>query len=105
MFTKTGLLAAASAALLALVAAGCRRAPAPPASPFNQPATREDARAVMRAVDAEAAAHRWEPQVLREVRRRMTGRLLSAGLSEEEIAAWIESPLRDRTAWSRSASP
>lgn len=61
-----------------------------PDDAFNVPASREDARLVMQELDRQAFDQNWDQTVTREMRRRLTGRLLNAGLSQNEIDAWIK---------------
>ena len=86
---------------MALVAAlsfcGCvKRAERPPAQVANVPTSRAEALNLMQAVDAEGAARDWDANVTAQVRRRMTGRLLSAGMMNEEVERWIVSPIAAR---------
>ena len=68
---------------------------------LNAPASREEGWSLMRAVDGEGITRQWSMGVTHEVRRRMSGRLLTAGLSVEEIEGWIVSPLNGSNQTSR----
>ena len=58
---------------------------------LNAPADGEEAIVLMESVDAEAANRGWSRAVARQFRGRMKGRLLSAGMTEEDVDRWIAS--------------
>ena len=80
--------------VVAVAGAGCRReAPRTSKQILNFPSSRLEGIGLMESVDDEGRSAGWSAGVTREVRRRMTGRLLVAGLNEEEIDRWVMSPL------------
>ena len=86
------LIAAAYTALCLSMFSGCGK-PAPRTAEqiLNTPQTKSEAAELMQSLDRDAAEQNLTPQVLQHIRRQMKGRLLSAGMSEEEIETWIES--------------
>lgn len=64
---------------------------------MNTPASRNEAAVLMDAIDSKGRDLGWPPEVLRNVRRSMKGRLLAAGMREQEVEKWIASlPLGTR---------
>ena len=85
------------ALLMTLPLCGCGKKPdRSPAQILNAPASREEALALMHTVD-EMIVQRWDANVAKEVRRRMTGRLLASGMTDVEIGQWIDSPIETHT--------
>ena len=77
---------------------GCRgRAPRSSSSDWNRPRSPDEARALMAALDRQSVELGWPEGVRRHMRHAMRGRLLAAGLTEEEIEQWIQSDFQDKT--------
>jgi hypothetical protein len=78
--------------LLMAALAGCRRdEPRTPEQVRNSPRSPREAQALMLDVDRKGAELGWPDEVLRNVRRRMKGRLGAAGLSDGQVEQWIAS--------------
>ena len=60
---------------------------------LNAPKTRQDAATLMRSVDIESRKREWPRNVTEHFRRRMKGRLISAGMKEKEVDKWVESKI------------
>jgi len=78
---------------------GCRHAQdeRTPEHILNAPTSRAEGLNLMRSVDNQAITSKWSQGVIREMRSKMTGRLLTSGFNEDEIKNWIESPLTNTT--------
>lgn len=71
---------------------GCaKRNARTPGQVLNSPRTEMEGRALMRNIEREGMARAWPPAVNRHMRGGLKGRLLTAGMEEREIDAWIAS--------------
>ncbi len=73
-----------------LLVCGCSKSiPRSADAVLNTPSNRQEAVSLMQTVSRDAGTNALEPAAAEQFRSNMRGRLLTAGLSEQEVQDWI----------------